>query len=238
MGVITVGVEGVNDFHNDACAEPNRTYNIYRPAVFAQTMQNYGLPVLFQWFDDNAWETDFRDPSFGNGGDSHNWSDNVNFYYYADHGGNNNTNMSIAFSFSHNQCQGNSSTWRFGSTNLKWLVFDCCNFVSGTNNNQLASWFQSANGVHILMGFIGESVDTDGYAADFASDILNGSTVAGAWVNDAYSWWDNDFPIAIAFGADGNESQSRLNNETLEYLFFDQISVGSLSAKWQVNWEI
>ena len=40
-------------------------------------MASYSHTSVFDWGDQNAWETDFRSPAFG--GDSVDWSDNVHF---------------------------------------------------------------------------------------------------------------------------------------------------------------
>ena len=97
MAIVTVGVEWINDFHKDACSQNQLVYMNTHAEGFLNSMVSKGHASVFDWGDDNAWETDFRNPSSGGGGDALNWSDNVNFCYFADHGGNWSNILHIAF---------------------------------------------------------------------------------------------------------------------------------------------
>ncbi len=126
MTNISVGVEWINTFHGDACSQNQLIYMNTHAEGFLNSMVAKGHTWGFDWGNDNAWETDFRNPASGGGGDALNWSDNVNFCYFADHGGNWSNILHIAFSHSHNQCLGSSDTWKLGAKKLKWLVLDVC----------------------------------------------------------------------------------------------------------------
>ena len=83
---VRVGVEWINDFHPEACQQNNLSYCDDQVVGFYNHMGSHGHVKVFNWGDDNAWETDFRHPDFG--GDSLNWSDDVHFCMVNDHGGN------------------------------------------------------------------------------------------------------------------------------------------------------
>ncbi|MGZ6705339.1 MAG: DUF6345 domain-containing protein [Solirubrobacteraceae bacterium] len=74
------------------------------------------------------------------GRDSLNWSDDVHFCYFANHGGNANNNFLIGFTAQHDNCIGSSDTWRLGVKSLKWVVFDACDLVLDTNVGSIVEW--------------------------------------------------------------------------------------------------
>ena len=96
---VRVGVEWVNDFHNDSCEQNDLSYCDDQVVGFYNHMGSHGHVKVFNWGNDNAWETDFRHPTFG--GDSLNWSDDVHFCMVNDHGGNNANVVSFSFSKAH-----------------------------------------------------------------------------------------------------------------------------------------
>jgi hypothetical protein len=70
-------------------------------------------------------------------------------------------------------------------------------------NHIVAVWGGPTQGVHLVLGFIGDSHDsrwTDDLGSDFADDICDGDAIAGASVDRAYSFWLDDDSIAIAAG--------------------------------------
>jgi hypothetical protein len=155
MTTVSVGVEWINDFHSDACNQNQLVYMNTHAEGFQQAMVSHGHSAAFDWGDDNAWETDFRNPAFGSGGDALNWSDNVNFCYFADHGGNWSNIMHIAFSKSHNECLASSDTWKLGVKNLKWLVLDVCDGTLDTTAAAVVDvWGGPMQGLHMLFTFV------------------------------------------------------------------------------------
>jgi hypothetical protein len=237
--MVSVGVEWVQDFPSTGCIEDQLAPDPQNNAEgFLSSMVETGNLSLFDWGDNNAWATDFIAPVFG--GDSLNWSDNVNFCYFADHGVNDGTTMSIAFSNESVGCFASTAQMTLGVNNLKWLVLDCCDLVLGTDAASVGSvWFGPTQGVHLVMGFVGISY-TGGLIGDFGTNFgglvgnLNG--IAAAWLNEAANWWvfGGNTAIAIACGVDADQAMNRLDQETLTNFPQDVTATNSLAWSW---WE-
>jgi Family of unknown function (DUF6345) len=232
---VRVGSEWVDHFHDDGCNQGNRDYNDDHADGFYAHMGNHGHTRVFEWGEDNAWESDFRHPDFG--GDSLNWSDNVNFCYFADHGGNWDNVMHIAFAKAHDNCLGASNQWRLGARMLKWFVLDCCDAVLNTDPNHIASvWFGPMQGVHLVFGFVGNSHDswwTSGHGADFGDSAGTGGRLANSWLDAAYSFWTDDNPIAIAAGVNRDDAINRRENETINWRDANIAGTNWLAWKWR-----
>ena len=232
---VCVGVEWINTFHPGACNQNNLSYRDDHAEGFYDHMGSHGHFRIFHWGNDNAWETDIRHPDFG--GDALHWSENVDFFYYSDHGGNWDNVMHIAFSVAHNNCLGSSDTWRLGSRMMKWLVLDCCQAVLSTSASHIcAVWFPPLRGLHMVFGFIGDGHDSwwnAGLGRDFGDDAGTGHRLANAWLDRAYSWWLDDNPIAIAAGATQGEAINRRENESVNWLGSPVSSTSWLAWKYR-----
>jgi hypothetical protein len=55
---VRTGVEWVNKFHSEAVARRTWTIATTRRKGFYNEMGDHGHPKVFNWGDDNAWETD------------------------------------------------------------------------------------------------------------------------------------------------------------------------------------
>lgn len=220
---VTIGAEWINSWHNDSCKQNNLSYRDDHAKGFCNKMKVKGHTQKFCWGNDNAWERDFRHPTYG--GDSLNWLDNVNFCFYSDHGGNWSNVMHIAFSKKKDYCLGASNKWKLGVKHLKWFVLDCCQCVLNVNSSHITSvWFPPAKGVHMIFGFIGNGTDgwwTRNVGNDFGYDAARGRKLANAWLDAAYSWWANDDAIAIAFGDSQSEAINRRENETVNWVNYN-----------------
>lgn len=197
-------------------------------------MKSKGHIGLFDWGDDNAWETDFRNPSFGGGGDALNWSDNVNFCYFADHGGNWNNILHIYFSRAHNNCDSSSDTWKLGVKNLKWLVLDICDGILDTSVPSVVNvWGGPMQGLHIIFCFVGTTWPVSAsWASDFGSDVGKGMPLSNAWIAHAYDP-NGKSPVAIAAGATQAEAINRRENETINWRDYPVTSTCWLAWKWR-----
>jgi hypothetical protein len=216
---VRVGVEWVNNFHADACKQADLSYCDDQAVGFYDHMGNHGHTKVFNWGNDNAWETDFRHPDFG--GDSLNWSDDVHFCLVNDHGGNWDNVVHLSFSHAHDNCSVASTQMRLGRRNLKWFAALGCDAVLNTSSDHIAAvWFPPMQGVHIVCGFIGTAADswwTDDLGEDFADDICDGDSIAGSWVSRAHSFWTGDDSIAIAAGETRDDAINRRENENLDW---------------------
>jgi Family of unknown function (DUF6345) len=238
MGIsvkVTVGVEWVDTFHKDACQQHDLSYPDNQANGFYDHMGQHGHTQVFDWGNDNAWEQDFRSPDFG--GDSLDWSDNVNFCLVDDHGGNDGSVFSFWFSKAVSHCSVDSTHMRLGRKNLKWLAALGCDAVLDTKAAHIIGlWGGPMQGVHICVGYVGTAADawwTRNLGADFADDICGGHTIAGAWVSDAYSYWTGDKSIAIAAGETQQDAENRRDNETLNWRDWDVRDTAWLAWKYR-----
>jgi hypothetical protein len=221
MTTIRVGVEWVNSFPGSGqpCHQNNLSYCDDRAHGFISAMGDHGHPGIFEWANSDAWETDFTHPDFG--GDSLSWSDNVHFCFFSDHGGNRNNVFDFAFARAHNSCSSDTTHWRLGAKMLKWFVADTCDAVLNTDPNHIVgTWAGPMQGAHMVFGFLGLSADswwTDDVGEDFGDDAGGGSRLANAWLDNAYSWWTGDKPIAIAAGESQADAVNRRENETINW---------------------
>ena len=134
---VRVGVEWVNNFQSDECHQNDLSYCDDQVVGFYDHMGSHGHIKVFNWGNDNAWETDFRHPDFG--GDSLNWSDDVHFCMVNDHGGNAGNVVSFYFSKAHTNCSVPSTKMRLGRKNLKWLAALGCDAVLNTNADHIVA---------------------------------------------------------------------------------------------------
>jgi len=232
---VRVGVEWVNTFPPVQCHQANLDYTDDQTNGFYNTMGSRGHDQIFNWGNEWAWETDFRHPDFG--GHSLTWVENVNFVFFDSHGGNRNNTLQISFASMQERCTGSSPDWRLGSGQLKWIAFAGCEAVlNHTAAHVVAVWGGPMQGVHIVMGYIGDSADawwTRGLGEDVANDVSDGSAIAGVWCDRAYSFWTGDAAIAIAAGASQAEAINRRDHETLDWRDVPVAATSWLAWKWQ-----
>jgi hypothetical protein len=123
-------------------------------------------------------------------------------------------------------------TMRLGEGRLRWAVLDLCRglqigVVNERDQNarsELAEanpgsiWQRCFDGVHMLFGFTGLSSDafwTRHRGKSFGQRAGRGEILADSWVDEAYSWWTDDVPVAMACGRTENEADARLSTESL-----------------------
>lgn len=229
MTIVTTGVEWINTF-SGPCKQVNLSNRANDAEGFQGAMASAGNISVFDWGDNNAWETDFRAPAFG--GDSLDWSDNVNFCYFADHGGNWSSVFHIGFTAQHDNCIGSSDQWTLGAKSLKWVVFDTCDLVLDTSVGSMVEWFGPMQGVHIVFGFVGLGYDDGGRGTSFGSDAAAGDTLSNAWLDDAIASGGNQTAIAIAAGATQSEAILRRDQECIPWLNWNVTATNWIAWKW------
>jgi hypothetical protein len=227
--IVRTGVEWINTF-SGPCKQNNLTYRENDAEGFQNAMASYGNTSVFDWGDQNAWETDFRSPAFG--GDSFNWSDNVHFCYFTDHGSNGGGIFNIYFTAQHQSCFGSSDQWQLGANTLKWIVFDVCDLVLGTDAASVSQWFGPMQGVHIVFGFVNLGYDDGGRGTAFGNDAGSGAALSNAWMVDGVGSDTRQTAIAIAAGATQAEAINRRENETIDWRDYDVTSTTWLAWKW------
>jgi hypothetical protein len=230
MTIVRTGVEWINTFAGPCRPGANLSNRANVAEGFQNAMAAYGNTSVFDWGDGNAWETDFRSPP--NGGDSVDWSDNVHFCYFADHGGNWGNVFYIGFTAKHNNCLGSSDTWQLGAKMLKWIVFDTCDLVLGTDAASITEWFGPMQGVHLVFGFVSTAYDDGGRGASFGNDAGDGDTLSNAWLADAVASGPDQTAIAMAAGSSQAEAINRRDNECIPWRDYAVTSTTWLAWKW------
>jgi uncharacterized protein DUF6345 len=164
-----------------------------------------------------------------------NWSDNVNFCYFADHGGNWSNVVHIAFSKAHNECLGASDTWKLGVKNLKWLVLDICDGTLDTTASAVVDvWGGPMQGIHMIFTFVGTTSPwSASEGSDFGADAGNGAALANAWLDRTYGSSIGNTPITIAAGASRDEAINRREYETIYWRDYAVTSTAWLAWKWR-----
>ncbi len=229
MTIVTTGVEWINTF-SGPCKQHNLSNRANDAEGFQAAMASAGNTSVFDWGDDNAWETDFRAPAFG--GDSLNWSDNVNFCYFTDHGGNSGSVFNIAFTAKHDNCLGTSDQWTLGAKSLKWVVFDTCDLVLDTTVGSIVEWFGPMQGVHIVFGFVGLGYDDGGRGSSFGSDAAADAPLSNAWLDDAIASGADQTAIAIAAGPTQGEAILRRDSESIAWRDWAVTATDWIAWKW------
>lgn len=124
------------------------------------------------------------------------------------------------------------TTMRLGEGRLRWVVLDTCRSLHIRVENErdkdaraeLAeatpgqTWGRCYDGVHLLFGFTGLSSDagwTSNRGASFGRRAGRGEALADSWLDEAYSYWVDDVPVATAFGQSAKEVDQRMKAETL-----------------------
>jgi hypothetical protein len=123
-------------------------------------------------------------------------------------------------------------TMRLGEGRLRWAVLDLCRslqigVVNERDQNARAelaeadpgtTWKRCFDGVHMLFGFTGLSSDaywTQDRGKSFGQRAGRGELLADSWIDEAYSWWTDDAPVALACGRSDADATARLNSESL-----------------------
>ena len=150
-GTAEMGVEWITDWPGTGDDRANWYYsanNLYNELI------NRGWIGRFNWGNTNAWERDFKGPLGGNKG----LVDTVDLAMIGTHGTSAydskwGKNLSAVYFSSDNDnwFLSPGEAYRFYGTNdLEWLIFDSCSVL---RDDSLAYWYETFNGLHLMMGF-------------------------------------------------------------------------------------
>jgi hypothetical protein len=191
-------------------------------ALFA-AMAKRGHSSTFLWGNGNAWASDWDHPDFG--GDSLNWTDNVEMMLWSGHGIVPGSDEGILFPSNHPSCASMLASWKLGAKRLRWVILDCCDVVRGNDAasiraSVLGSPTNAASGVHIILSLIGDmwsGIDTN-RGFEFAWAASDGVPIGSAWLDAAWARSGDNVnkPIVIAFGWDRDDAIRRRDFETLD----------------------
>lgn len=211
-----VGVEWINNFPAP-CTQNTLSFCDETSVGFLNGMVSRGHTSVFNWGDGNAFETDFREASLG--GNDGNWLDRVDIAHFSSHGSTGADNVFRGFFGSQNAaCTWRSNQARYGNNyNLEYLCIDACNSLELTRD-VIAVWQGTFQGLHQIFAFtdlVSDASWTGGRGYNFARRIGNNEIMSNAWLDECYSFWLDDNPVAMAAGRSQADAQNRLNNERI-----------------------
>jgi hypothetical protein len=218
----TVGVEWINNFPAP-CSQNTLSYCDETSVGFLNGMVSRGHTNSFNWGNQNAFETDFRATSLG--GDDGNWADKVDFVHFSSHGTTGSDNVFKGWFGSQNSaCTWRSDQTRFGDNfNLEYLLVDACRSIE-IPRDEVATWDQTFQRLHGVFGFddlVSDSWWTGGRGYGFGRRAGNNEKLANSWLDECYSYWCDDNPVAMFAGRNQSDAINRLNNERLNSGFDD-----------------
>jgi hypothetical protein len=150
---------------------------------FYNKLLSRGWIGRFHWYNNNAWEKDWRDCSLG-GIDCTAGVDRVDFAYFAGHG----SPARIYFGVNKDGYNFFASNARF--QNLRWAGFATCQTLRGgpyvgPGNPPLTYWFNSFQGSYMLLGFHSNMADV-AFGPRFVDNMIPGRPIREAWVLTAF----------------------------------------------------
>lgn len=230
-----VGIEWINDFPAP-CTQNQLSYCDETSIGFLDGMTSRGHVTAFNWGNGNAFERDFRDPA--NAGDDSNWADNVDFVHFSSHGQTDGNNVfQGSFGRSVDSCTWRSDRARFGNNQLEYLCLDACNSLELTRNI-VATWHGAFHGLRMIFGFtdlVSDSWWTDARGHGFGRRAGNRERLSDAWLDECYSFWCDDNPVAMAAGRSTADAINRRDNERLGAGFGDipNNEIGAYAWRWR-----
>ena len=218
----SVGIEWINNFPGP-CSQNTLSYCDDTSVGFLNGMKSRGHTEKFNWGDGNAWERDFRDAA--SGGDDHDWIDAVDFAHFSSHGGTDSSNVfSGYFGSQVDSCTWQSNQARYGNDfNLEYLIVDACNSLE-LSRDIIATWHGTFRGLRMIFAFtdlVSDSWWTGGRGYAFGRRAGNNERLTNAWLDESYSFWADDNPVAMAAGRSQADAINRRDNERLNGGFGD-----------------
>ncbi|MGI0031457.1 MAG: DUF6345 domain-containing protein [Nitrososphaeraceae archaeon] len=155
----------------------------------------------FYYLDDTCEEKDIRATEFN--GTDNSVVDNVDLFFISTHGGHDDEYMELCFDNKNTDWTASSKYWKLGDRRLKWLMMNACSTIE--KKNYYKCWNVFSN-LHEICGAYGKMVrapSTVEIGEDIAENLIDGKTVADAWLNGVSDWAHNNHPIVVA--ADDDE---------------------------------
>jgi hypothetical protein len=153
-----------------------------------------GWPRVFNWYNANAWEKDWRDCTLG-GIDCSYGVDRADFVYYSGHGSYGGIAMP---SNTHDTGWADGTNARF--QNARWVGFSSCLTLRAQwptpGSEPIRKWFNAFQGAHMLLGFNSLMADI-AFGAPLVDNMRmptflgipfpwSQRTIAEAWVQTAF----------------------------------------------------
>ena len=188
----------------------------------------------FYYFDDTCEEKDLRATEFN--GIDNSVADNVDLFFISTHGSHDDEYMELYFDNKNLEWIASSRYWKLGDKRLKWLMINACSTIE--KKNYVKCW-NIFNNLHEICGAYGPmytSPTTVEMGEDVAENLIDGKTVADAWLEGVSDWAHNNRPIVVA-ADDGEGTLNTLERDHLPghgYSIPDNLMkrANILTAKW------
>jgi hypothetical protein len=218
----SVGIEWINNFPGP-CRQNTLSYCDETSVGFLNGMKSRGHTERFNWGNGNAFERDFRDAA--SGGDDRDWIDAVDFAHFSSHGGTDANNVFTGnFGGQVDSCTWRSDQARYGNDfNLEYLIIDACNSLE-LSGDVIATWHNTFRGLRMIFAFtdlVSDSWWTGGRGYRFGRRAGNNDRLTNAWLDESYSFWCDDNPVAMAAGRNRTDAINRRDNERVNGGFGD-----------------
>jgi hypothetical protein len=194
------GVEGIRYFNNaraagvSTAADLTYTFNICNG--FDEVLRDHGHTRAFYWANEDCYELDLRD--VGMGGLDDDWSDDVDLFFISTHGGNDAGISRLLYNAPQDNWRTYASQWRLGNDNIEWLMMYACTTV---NLDHVVALWDAFRGMHQICGAWDSMWDgwtTDECGEDVAQNLVDGYTVADAWIDGVSDWWVDNHPVVVS----------------------------------------
>jgi hypothetical protein len=223
------GAEAVEHFENARKA----IEGLYAPELFGsigitngfvKSLMEAGYPNRFHWNDVDVWEADLR--SIEIGGLDSSMSDDVDLFFIATHGRNVEGIIELLCGSVYGEIHttpeegikwiARSTDWKLGNRDLEWLAIYSCHTVE--LEDFIAQGFSRYQnifyGLHLILGSHKDMIFGQSYIGlgkNFADNLLDGDTVASAWLSGINEKNDNHPAVLSA------ERESTWNRSSIDW---------------------
>lgn len=225
--MVFVGIEGIRYFD-----KIRKVYQSPDDSKYAYTITNgfyekllkIGHRIYFYLDGDKSCERQIRSQLFTgekglNPGDDFNWVDNVDLFFICTHGTNYGGRPSLKYNLEKDSFRAFGEHWRLGDGTfhhgLSTLMLCACDTTE--LDRPLACWdiFQGLKEICCSYGGIYDYFGTDEIGRDVAQNLIDGDTIADAWLDGVSDGWVDDHPIVI--GANDRRSHDDKGNFIKEF---------------------
>jgi hypothetical protein len=149
---------------------------------FRSVNGDQGVPIRFNWGNNDAFEVDFKDPALG--GQDTDWVDSTDMLFYSGHA---NGNGWVLESEEDDQSVRYEDA-RYGNHDLEWLVLGACGSLQSQSDGKSwdTRWGPAFRGLHMMLGYASISQDTTEEGRRF-SEYMHGLRSGG--VRKLYQAW-------------------------------------------------
>jgi hypothetical protein len=190
------------------------TFNICNG--FFNVLSKRGHNIKFYHGGDDCWESHLRDESLNlaggsAGGSDYKWADDVDLFFICTHGYNQSGTPVLDYNTKKDDFNGYGTKWRLGNGRrhhgLTTLMLCACDTTELKYPNECWDIFQGLNEICCSYGGIYDYFGTEEIGRDVAQNLIDGHTIADAWLDGVSDGWLDNHPIVI--GANDERSYDK-----------------------------